>query len=342
MKNNHKFSHNAILNTWEAVITTPFSLKLLAKTLLGASLWYASKNSPFLRQKLCRLAMKTLVVCKEGCVYFPEGNTINLTHIHLDYQSYQQHWRGWKFYEPLTFLLIKELITQKDSFFTIGANNGYEALYASAFAPHLSIVAFEPNPLMAAIIRSNIEANQISNIVCEELAVSDKTGNSTFFLPSSNLSGSLEEEFNEEIKDVLHVKTVSLDNYTQEHNTPGKLLIKAIIEGHESKLILGATDLIANNKPDMILSVAREYDPNALSFLKTNGYKFYHITKKGFIKKDTLTPNNAMIGNTLFLDYFITCMDDKEVQQLKATVTKKIKTINFSFTSHNRPGWKPE
>jgi FkbM family methyltransferase len=91
-------------------------------------------------------------------------------------------------YEPAMVKLLINLLRDGMTFCDVGANIGiFTLLAARLVAPHGRVIAFEPEPKNAAILKKNIAINQYNNIDVIEKAVSETPGTCEFHL--SDFSG---------------------------------------------------------------------------------------------------------------------------------------------------------
>lgn len=309
-------------------------LSLSAKRLIGSALWLSSSKFPELRRRLARFGLRTDTEWFEGftgSAQVPNGNIIRLTNIDKNYLSFELHWKGWRYYEPVTILLLGQLLKQADMFIDVGANVGYYSLVAASENPTLKIVAFEPNPKLFTMLNDNISANGFQ-IVSEDIAMSDKTGSGEFFVPESDMSGSLEPAFRENHCSVPTVSTITLDDYMRKSPDVKVSLIKIDVEGHEQSVLRGASETLKNIHPDIILEVLQKYDVETESMLKQFGYSFYTITSSGFHHTKHLAPCREMSGY-LSYNFLVTVRTPKEVADFYDSVRRKIETLDLSQTT---------
>ena len=268
--------------------------------------------------------------------YLPDNKRIQLTGIEHSYMTFQLHWLGWVAYEPITMLLLRELIKDKSSFLHVGANIGYFPLVAAVEKPSLKIVGFEPNPKVTETFRTNIQANT-ANITREASAVSDFNGTLEFYLSPSDMSGSLESKFQKEHADVVKVPAVSLDEYLKSNPCPTARLAKIVVEGHEHSVLRGAAEFLKQPGTEIILTVVRDSEPAMLELLRGHGYSFYSINDRGLEPADAITFMRR--GDNNFLDWLITRRSPAEVKNISDRMLAFIGQIDMKLTSMYRPDW---
>jgi FkbM family methyltransferase len=157
----------------------------------------------------------------------------------------------------------------------IGANIGNHSLY---FSDHFKkVISFEPNPRTYKVLALNAEL--VSNVVCHNVGLSDKTGNAVLAVNPANIGGS-------SITDgkPLHpqdIKLVELDSFEKYDNVK---LLKIDVEGHEYKALSGARKLIKEQMPIILfeqhISDFENGHSPVVSLLKEIGYKDFATMKK--------------------------------------------------------------
>lgn len=93
--------------------------------------------------------------------------------------------RRWN--EADTQSVLLTLLQPGDTFVDIGANVGMATLTAArAVGPAGKIVAYEPNPDVALILKQAIQRNGLENVEVHVSAIGDKPGRAALFVPESN------------------------------------------------------------------------------------------------------------------------------------------------------------
>jgi FkbM family methyltransferase len=135
------------------------------------------------------------------------------------------------------------------AYLDIGSHQGYTVLKLLDFTPGAKVHAFEPTPQSAAILRSAVAHHP--NVTVHELAISDKTGRTTFFLNAGTMQNSLLDNDETPFADVqahvsqIDVQTVALDEWAARHEPVGTLLVKADVQGAEAMLVAGGRQTFA-------------------------------------------------------------------------------------------------
>jgi FkbM family methyltransferase len=317
------------------------SMKGLLKNTLGLTAISLAEAFPFARTRLRNLGLR----CSPGrfgnrvvTLRSPSGRPVRLARIDDCYLALQLFWRGVSYYEPLTRTLLEAVIRPGDTFLDLGAHLGFFSLAVGLGQPGLRIVAFEPNPKNFRVLLANFEANNLTHVVCEPLAISDREGSALLYLTESDMSASLQKGFQEQ--DTLQVgsievRTTSLDGYARAHGLGGRMLIKVDIEGHEAAFFRGAAQTIAACKPDLILEVLGEQDAEILAWLKSLGYRFYPITDEGLIEVDE--PRLIKRFPLLFLNYLLSARPLAELAGPFECVRAAAASLDLLETSKHFP-----
>ena len=146
--------------------------------------------------------------------------------------------------------------------FDIGANCGAFTLpLATSAAPGSRIVAFEPNPIMAERLRTNLDLNGLTEKVeVAEVALGESNGEASLHLVESNLGQS-------SLRAVDSVKSISVAVRPLVHYLPDQsqlydiFVIKVDVEGFEDQVLVPfLTAVPPKSIPDAILLETRNDD----------------------------------------------------------------------------------
>ncbi|MBI4617029.1 MAG: FkbM family methyltransferase [Planctomycetes bacterium] len=148
--------------------------------------------------------------------------------------------------EPGVQAVCERLVAPGCVAWDVGANVGFITLALARLAgPSGRVVAFEPRPDAAALVRANAALNRFAHVDVRECAASDSTGRATFHVrgmaPTSGLAVS-------GVPDVrtLEVATTRLDDLA---GIPAPDFVKMDIEGSEVEALKGMARLLAGKRP---------------------------------------------------------------------------------------------
>jgi FkbM family methyltransferase len=148
--------------------------------------------------------------------------------------------------------ILAELLPHDGTALDVGANQG---IYAYALADIVEqVIAFEPNPGYAYFARWMLRGRA----QVHELALSDRPGRATFYVPLSDegevlhLAGNLKRTHSHFRKmDSFEVEVRTLDNF----GFTRVRFIKADVEGSEREVLDGARSTIERDRPVILLEL---------------------------------------------------------------------------------------
>lgn len=188
-------------------------------------------------------------------------------------------------YEEFETDLILKQVKQDSVVVDVGANIGYYTLLLAKTVKR--VYAIEPEEETFEILRKNVEANNLENVVLIKAAASDKKGVTNLIKSEDNFG-----DHKIGLKGKEKVKTIRLDDLlTGEKKID---LIKIDTQGYEEKVIMGAKEIIKKQSPTLFL----EYTPNGskkmlnylrsiYKWIRTIDYWFYICRKGVTINKKT-------------------------------------------------------
>jgi FkbM family methyltransferase len=125
----------------------------------------------------------------------------------------------------------------------IGANIGMFSLFAASISPDIQVYAFEPASDTFALLQQNVAANNLTNIQCQQCAVSAATGELQLYLDLGSLGDSAIREWvgNENMTGTERVPSISLDDLFSRYALPRCDFLKVDCEGSEFDLFSSAS-----------------------------------------------------------------------------------------------------
>jgi len=177
--------------------------------------------------------------------------------------------------EPQITENLRQLINRTDTVWDIGANIGYYTILFSKWAS--KVIAVEPDLENAKWIKKNIKYNQLKNVRVVQEAVSDMVGKAVLFKDeatgrSSSLNSNSWHPNWATITESI-VPTLTLDNLLINFGPPD--VIKCDVEGHEDKVLLGATNTLSY-KPIWMLEVKKHNREFVSKALAEQGYCIFN------------------------------------------------------------------
>jgi FkbM family methyltransferase len=159
-----------------------------------------------------------------------------------------------RWYEADTQSVLLTLLKPGDLFIDIGANVGMAALTgAKAVRSAGRVIAFEPNPRVAAVLAECVARNDLKNVTIHVAAFGPEPGRLPFFVPASNHGeGSLGTAFGDRAGREIEVEVVGPTSLAE---LTGCRVVKIDVEGFEAKVLEGLTDLIQRFRPVIVTEV---------------------------------------------------------------------------------------
>ena len=201
-----------------------------------------------------------------------------------------------------------KILKKKRRFLDIGSNVGIYSYFFSRKFKNLE--AFEP----IKEITFRLSALKLKNINLHHLALSNKNSHLKFYIPIKNGKlippiASLEKKSKPYEKRIIKVKTLDSFNFKNVD------LIKIDVEGHEQKVIVGATKTIKKNLPIIICEIEQRHTLISIhkifKLIKDFGYegyffKNYKLKKlKQFSYKIDQKPYLKDVENKNYINNFI-------------------------------------
>jgi FkbM family methyltransferase len=199
-------------------------------------------------------------------------------------------WQGLEGYEPQTSKTLRFFFERSATFVDVGANYGYYSILAGLWSPALRVVSFEPVPEIYEALNRNISLNGLqTRVAAFNLALSDRSGKATFFLPPSaskdcEATGTLVSDGWQSRKQSpsFEVETARFDDF--EHLHPMKVdVVKIDVEDFEYAVLQGMREVISRDRPFIICEILpREHrNQKTREILESIGYTPYWITPSG-------------------------------------------------------------
>ncbi len=149
---------------------------------------------------------------------------------------------------------IKSVLKDGDKVIDIGANIGYYTLICSRLVGSKGhVFAFEPSSKFYGQLEQNIALNGLKNISTYKLAVGCDNSPQTLMTGSQSASIVLGDPKKEQVTSEV-VDSTTLDQFIAQQNYSIKLL-KVDVDGWDYNVLLGATNLLREIRPFVIVEV---------------------------------------------------------------------------------------
>ena len=186
--------------------------------------------------------------------------------------------------------LVGRLLSRGDVFVDGGANVGLFTLVAAERVGKLGkVLAFEPGRVVRLRLLENVVLNGFQQVVVMPFALSSQPGEARLRVFDSAGAGlnHLVSGPNDD-GDVETVACTTLDAAIVDGDRPRLRLVKLDLEGAEYDALSGASAILRESRPDILLEVEPAHlrrmgsNPDAIaSLLRQTGYSFYRVTSRG-------------------------------------------------------------
>jgi len=184
-------------------------------------------------------------------------------------------------------------IESTDICFDIGANVGYYTLLLAKLCSEGQVHSFEPIPLNCHLLGINLLTNQIENVCVNQGAVGDSQKQVDFMVTEDAAYSSLVDTGRKPVLATMRVQMETLGNYCRERSIPRIDFLKVDVEGAESKVIEGATQIFEEKRrrPRFVMlelneSMLRKHGssiPRVLAQMQSFGYHPFVYERKEMI-----------------------------------------------------------
>ena len=172
---------------------------------------------------------------------------------------------------------IKNLLRKGDTFVDVGANVGYYSVLAGrAVGPSGRVIAVEPIPETAAVLRRNLHLNDVTGVVRQEACWSVHTTVSLTAPPGAYGLASSVRMFN---TPALSAPAAPLDDICQDLSTIR--LIKIDVEGAEREVLLGAREVLTKTE-NLVVEVSARTD-EIRAFLEQASFRVRALKFKPYL-----------------------------------------------------------
>ena len=157
-----------------------------------------------------------------------------------------------KSYEKEETLFVSGFLKPDHVCFDVGANVGYFTLLMASRVTAGEIHSFEPIPFCYHMLSCSIHLNGFANVITNNCAVGEIDGEATFYISGDSAFSSMIPHAEARR---LTVAVTSIDKYVRSRNIKKIDFLKIDVEGAELQVVLGATELLADQvrRPGLIM-----------------------------------------------------------------------------------------
>lgn len=151
---------------------------------------------------------------------------------------------------------IREALREGGAALDVGSNKGSYLYSMALWAQSSPVVAFEPQGKLALYLMHACQRCGFTNVIVENLALSDRQGELDLFIPGDGDSPGASLEAGIADRTICRQETVkvsTLDAYAAEKLRAPVRVIKIDVEGHELAVVQGGLALIRRDKPLLVI-----------------------------------------------------------------------------------------
>jgi FkbM family methyltransferase len=164
-------------------------------------------------------------------------------------------------YEPNALVVLRSLLRDGDVFVDVGANAGVFSLVGSRWVGTTGrVLAFEPSSREFSRLGDTIALNGLGNVQAVRAAVGSEAGTASLRVAVETYAGlnTLGRDFaydGIETAQLERVSVTTLDAFVTSHGVSRVAAMKIDVEGAERDVLLGAREVIARDRPALIVEV---------------------------------------------------------------------------------------
>lgn len=223
-------------------------------------------------RKIKKMIPRPLLPLAQAIYRLPRRARVNLgpRDMQMQYRGFELHYsrgtslieciQGGRVYEPeVTRRLVRELLRRDAAtYLDVGANLGLMTLNVLAEVPNVKVVAFEPGPHQAQLLRKNVAANQLEDrVAIVQQALGSTSGTSKFVVhKDQHSSGDGFFDTGRAGQSVtIDVQVGTLDEWWVDAGSPRVDAIKIDTEGAELWVLQGGQKLLEKCRPIVIFEL---------------------------------------------------------------------------------------
>lgn len=183
-------------------------------------------------------------------------------------------------FDTMLLKLARRLVKPSSVVWDVGANVGVFTFAAAALASKGTIVAVEPDPFLAGLLRrsSRLKENAGSDVRVLSAAISDRDGVAELSIAgrgrsANTIAGAAVGTQRGGVREAMTVPTLTLDTLLGHFGAPQ--VVKIDVEGAEAMVMRGAARLLAEARPTLVIEVSRTNVPAVSSALVAARYALY-------------------------------------------------------------------
>jgi FkbM family methyltransferase len=179
-------------------------------------------------------------------------------------------------FEPKETALASKLLESGDLFVDVGAHIGWFTTIGSQCVGDGRVVAFEPYPTTALVLKENLKANHCNNVVVIETALGEHAGTISLSIGNNDSGSVTAVPWSQQAG--LKVPVITLDEVDAGIDLGSAALFKIDVEGWESHVLRGGERVLSNVRRVMIeinrpwLKMAGSSQKEVIELLQSAGF----------------------------------------------------------------------
>ena len=185
---------------------------------------------------------------------------------------------GHKAFDPMLLRFCDEYVKKGSVGWDVGANVGIFTLAAAQRGG--DVLAIEPDIFLYSLLCRTRHHRKNQSLSFEPLcsAIAAKPGTARLAIAKRGRASNFLEKFEGRsqtggVRETFLVPVLTLDLLLQEHKKPD--LIKIDVEGAEADVLEGATKILSEVRPVMLIEVGESTSENVISLLKKFNFQIY-------------------------------------------------------------------
>jgi len=197
-------------------------------------------------------------VSDENSRSYPCIGTLDGYHMYVDWRQFRSFiYDSW---EPAVVSRVVSEISAGMTAIDVGAHIGY---YTLLFAKYVGVtgrvISFEPLPANFAVLKKNVELNELKHVDLFASAIFSRCGDLTISIPDDSNSGDASVVHSASAKH-LQVRSTTLDAVSSTLDLRPDF-VKIDVEGCEFEVLAGAQETIRRHRPKMLIEL-HHFDGN--------------------------------------------------------------------------------
>jgi len=179
------------------------------------------------------------------------------------------------------------LPNKNDIVIDVGANEGYYVLKTKEIAPSSKIIAVEPNPTAFGILKKNVEANKLKNIILLSKAITSRNGRIKFEIVKGRSEVGAVNVYKKFRKrgrlKKITVNSITLEKLCKKYKIDKIDILKIDVEGSEVDILKSSKSILSKvDKAIIEYHNAQKTKEKVIKLMNNNNFKLVKIDDQKF------------------------------------------------------------